>query len=501
MLRTGAALPSFAAVRKELALPELANSATFPPEVQAEAERTAARHAFAAREDATDLPLVTIDPPDALDLDQALLVRRTARGFTVDYAIADLTAFVRPGGPLDLEAQRRGQTLYLPDSNVPLHPPVLSEGAASLLPGEVRPAVLWTIDLDADGQPVDVRVRRALVRSTARLDYEGVSADIAAGRPHPSIAAMPDLGRLRREQAQARGAVELVLPEQQIEPDGRGGWRIVLRRRNDVDLWNAEISLLTGMCAADLMIKARIGLLRTLPDPDQATIVELKQSARALGVEWREDQGPACVLSGLDPREPRALAVFTEASRLLRGAGYVSFDGAVPQQTRHTGVGAPYAHVTAPLRRLVDRFTTEVCLALHAGAAVPAWTRQALPHLPEVMAASDRLAARAERACLDQVESWLLADRVGDMFEAVVLRNSDDSGGAHAAGNADVFVTDPPVLGRCFGVGLREGRRMQVRLVEADPATRKVQFKAVHSLDSARGEELRWTSSARARSV
>src|SRR5215207_3030743 len=184
MLRTGAAIPSFVAVRKELALPDLSDSATFPPQVQAEAERTAARHAFAAREDATDLPLVTIDPPGAVDLDQALLVQRTARGFTVDYAISDLTAFVRPDSQLDLEAQRRGQTLYLPDSKVPLHPPVLSDGAASLLPGQVRPAVLWTIDLDADGQPVDVRLRRALVRSTARLDYEGVDADIAAGRPH-----------------------------------------------------------------------------------------------------------------------------------------------------------------------------------------------------------------------------------------------------------------------------------------------------------------------------
>lgn len=481
MLRTGAGMLSFATVRKELGLPELSDSALFPGDVQAEAERTAAQHAFAGREDATDLPLVTIDPPGAMDLDQALLVRRGRRGgFTVNYAISDLVAFVRPAGPLDLEAQRRGQTLYLPDAKVPLHPPVLSEGAASLLPNRVRPAVLWTIDLDDEGQVLDVRVRRALVCSIARLDYDGASADIAAGRPHPSIAALADLGRLRRQHALARGAVELELPEQEIEPDGDGGWRIVVRRRNDVELWNAEISLLTGMCAAQMMLSARVGLLRTLPDPDRRAVDGLRRSARALGVEWRDDQGPACVLSGLDPRQPRALAVYTEATRLLRGAGYVGFDGATPEQTGHTGVGAPYAHVTAPIRRLVDRYCTEVCLAVHAGTAVPLWARQALPVLPEVMAASERLAAQAERACLDQVETWLLAGRVGERFEAIVLRSDNDSTGAHAAANADVYVTDPPVLGRCHGIGLREGRTVQVRLVEADPGTRKVRFEAVN---------------------
>lgn len=481
MLRTGAATPGFAAVRKELSLPDLDGSAVFPAAVQAEAERTAAQHAFAGREDATDLPLVTIDPPDAMDLDQALLVRPARRGgFTLHYAIADVGAFVPPGGALDFEAQRRGQTLYLPDAKVPLHPLVLSEGAASLLPGKVRPAVLWTIDTDADGEPVSVRVRRALVRSTARLDYAGVQAAVAAGRPHPSIAELPKFGRLRRRRAVARGAVELELPEQEVEPDGSGGWRIVLRRRNEVDTWNAEMSLLTGMCAAQLMLNARIGLLRTLPAPDERAIAGLRRSARSVGVEWKDGQSPAQVLAGLDPSQPRALAVFTEATRLLRGAGYVAFDGATPEHTGHTGVGAPYAHVTAPIRRLVDRFSTEVCLAVHAGTPVPEWTRHALPLLPEMMASSDRLAAQVERACLDQVESWLLADRVGELFGAVVLRATDpESNGAHAASTADVFVTEPPVLGRCTGLGLRDGHRLKVRLVEADPRTRKVRFEAV----------------------
>jgi len=473
---------SFAAIRKELSLPALADSAKFPADVQLEAERAAAHNAFVAREDATDLPLVTIDPPGAMDLDQALQVRRNDRGgYTLEYAIADVGAFVRPGGALEAEALHRCQTLYVPDAKVPLYPPVLSEGAASLLPGQVRPAVLWTIDTDSNGEPVGVRLRRALVRSVDRLDYDGVQADVAIGRQHPSIAALPELGRLRREHAVARGAIELELPEQQIQPDGSGGWRIVLRQRKDVAVWNAEMSLLTGICAAELMLQARIGLLRTLPEPDKRVVTGLRRSAQALGVEWNRDQKPAQVLSGLDSRQPRALAVFAEATKLLRGAGYIAFDGAMPEHIGHTGVGAPYAHVTAPIRRVVDRFSTEVCLAVHAGASVPEWTKQALPMLPEVMAVSDRLAAQVERACNDQVEAWLLADRIGEQFDAIVLRSSDiePADGSAPSGSGDVFVTDPPVLARCFGNGLQDGSEVEVRLVEADPATRKVRFEAV----------------------
>jgi exoribonuclease R len=471
--RTEAAPTGFAAVREDLNLPPVRDSARFPADVQAEAARAAEQHGFSGREDATDLPLVTIDPPGAMDLDQAMLVLRTRSGFTVHYAIADLPAFVRAGGPLDAETRRRGQTLYLPDASVPLHPPVLSAGAASLLPDQVRPAALWTIDLDTDGVPTGARVRRALVRSVARMDYAGVQADLGAGRPHPSVEALPDLGRLRRAAAVARGAVELELPEQEIERhDDR--WRIVLRRRTDFDAWNAEISLLTGMCAAQLMLQARIGILRTLPAPDERAVAGLRDAARSLGVGWPDGATPAQALSALDPTDPAALAVHTEATRLLRGAGYVAFDGAAPEHTWHTGIGAAYAHVTAPLRRLVDRYGAEVCLAVSAGTAVPEWTRQALPLLPEIMAGSDRLAAQVDRACLDQVESWQLEPRVGEHFEAVVLRSNTN--GAEPV--SDVFITDPPTLARCTGE-LRDGERVTVRLVEADATARKVLFAAV----------------------
>lgn len=468
VIRTHAAGGDFGRLRAEFALPE-----SFGPEVLAEAEQSVLDPLASAggREDATNLPFVTIDPPGSKDLDQAMLVERTRRGFRVHYAIADLAAFVPPGGALDREARRRGQTMYLPDGNVPLHPPVLSEGAASLLPGEVRPAVLWTIDVDEGGEPVETRVRRALVRSTEQFDYETVQAALDAGRPHPSVASLPELGRVRRELAVRRGAVELQLPEQEISGDADGGWALARRPRTAVDAWNAEISLLTGMAAAQIMLDARIGVLRTLPPPEPDAVEWLRRSAHALGVAWPEGRTVSEFLSSLDPGRPSSMALYADTTRLLRGAGYTSFDGERPGLDTHAGIGGAYAHVTAPIRRLVDRFATEVCLAVTAGREVPSWAREALEEVPSKMSASDVLAARVERACIDQVEAWVLAERVGGEFTAVVLRAEETK--------AEILVEDPPVMAKCAGERFPEGERIGVRLTAVDVDKRKVLFERV----------------------
>ncbi|WP_285647512.1 RNB domain-containing ribonuclease [Lentzea sp. NBRC 102530] len=461
VIRTGRAEVSFDDLRTEFSLPS-----AFPADVLAEAEEAVSRPP-GDREDLTSIPLVTIDPPGAKDLDQALCVTREGDGFTVHYAIADLGLFVSPGGALDTEVRRRGQTLYLPDGNVPLHPTVLSEGAASLLPDVTRPAVLWTFTCDAQGLPVDVQVRRALVRSRAQFDYASVQASFDAGTPHPSVAALAAFGPLRRAYAVARGAIELQLPEQEIEHDG-SGWKLVARPRADVDSWNAEISLMTGMAAAEIMLSAEVGVLRTLPNPDAEAVQALRRSAAALHVKWPADQSPGAFLAGLDPATPEALALFTDATRLLRGAGYATFNGEIPDLTTHAGLAAPYTHVTAPLRRLVDRFATEVCLAVTAGEPLPTWLSEALPELPSLMGSSDSLASKVDRAATDQVEAWVLADKVGQEFDAAVLRSGDNE--------AEVFVTEPPVLAKCTGKHLPEGERITVRLAEADPANRRVRF-------------------------
>ncbi|WP_329787638.1 RNB domain-containing ribonuclease [Lentzea sp. DG1S-22] len=461
VIRTGRADVSFDGIRTEFGLPS-----SFPAAVLAEAEAAVSRDP-GDRPDLTSIPLLTIDPPGAKDLDQALCVTKGPGGFTVHYAIADLGTFVTPGGPLDTEVRRRGQTLYLPDGNVPLHPTVLSEGAASLLPGVTRPAVLWTFECDAEGKPTSVDVRRALVRSTAQFDYAAVQESFDAGTPHPSVAALAEFGPLRRAYARERGAIELQLPEQEIESNG-SGWRLVTRPRTEVDSWNAEISLMTGMAAAEIMIEAGVGILRTLPDPDPEAVKSLRKSAAALQVPWPGDLSPGAFLAGLDASTPEALALFTDATRLLRGAGYSAFHGELPELTTHAGVAAPYTHVTAPLRRLVDRFATEVCLAVTAGQDLPAWLAEALPQLPPLMGASDSLAAKVDRAALDQVEAQVLAGRVGQEFDAAVLRSNEN--------DAEIFVAEPPVLAKCSGRNIPEGERIRVKLTEADPAERKVRF-------------------------
>ncbi|SFE53665.1 Exoribonuclease R [Actinopolyspora alba] len=466
----GAVVPAgtaFAGIRREFGLP-----GEFPTAALAEAEQAVAEPLSSAeRTDATGLPLVTVDPEGSKDLDQAVLLRRRGRhGFRVHYAIADTATFVAPGGALDQETFRRGQTLYLPDGNIPLHPPLLSEGAASLLPEQVRPAVLWTVDLDSHGVPVRVDVRRAVVRSVAALDYRGLLRSFEAGDPHPAVELLPEVGLLRREQTTHRGAIELGLPEQRVEFSDSSGWRLGLRPRMWLEAFNAEISLLTGMCAAEIMLAAGVGVLRTVPDPDEEAVLGLRRSAERLGVYWPPEQSPAEFLSALEPSRPESLALHVAGTRLLRGAGYTAFRDGKPAVVGHAGIGAAYAHVTAPLRRLVDRLCTEICLAVVAGRPVPEWVRESIVELPSAMGNSDRLASRVERACIAQVQAWELADRLGEVFTATVLRTDGE------AGRGEVFVPEPPVIARCRGAELVRGQRVSVRLVDVDSARREVLF-------------------------
>ncbi|WP_433302367.1 RNB domain-containing ribonuclease [Actinoplanes sp. CA-030573] len=458
----------FSVLRRELGLP-----AEFPEDALAEARRAAADPPRAAA-DRTDIAFVTIDPATSRDLDQAMhLARRAGGGYRVSYAIADVASFVRPGGALEAEAWRRGQTIYLPDGRIPLHPEVLGEGAASLLPDGDRPAVVWTIDLDADGATVGVTVERAMVRSRAKLDYPTVQGQADAGTVPEPVALLPEIGRLLAARAAARGAVNLPLPEQEVERDG-DGWRLVLRAPLPVEEHNAHISLLTGMAAASLMLEGRIGLLRTMPAARPEAVEKLRAAAVSLGVPWPAGASVGAVVAGVDPATPRGAAFLDQAAELLRGAAYTPFDGDPPAETGHGGVGAPYAHVTAPLRRLADRYATEVCLALTAGAEVPAWAREALPRLPKTMGDTDRLAGAASRGAVDLAEAVLLEGRVGEQFEAGVVDRDEPRGNRPAGGT--VAIDDPAVRARCVG-DLPLGERIRATLTVADPATRKVEFR------------------------
>lgn len=449
-------------LRAELDVP-----AEFPAEVLAEAEAAVAAPALPDL-DRTDIPFATIDPAESRDLDQAFHLERSGDGYVVRYAIADVAAFVRPGGTIDAEAHARGETRYAPDVNTLLHPPAIAHDAGSLLPGRRRPALVWTIELDASGEGTAVDVRRALVRSREQLDYAGAQATLDGGGDDERLLLLREIGRLRQAREADREAVALPVPEQVVVARD-GGYALELRAPTPVEQWNAQLSLLTGMAAAELMLYAEVGVVRTLPSPQPAQIARLRRSAQGLGIGWRDGLPVNGFIRSLDPAEPAQAALLTEAATLLRGAGYSAFDGGVPERATHAGIGAEYAHATAPLRRLVDRYVGEVCVALCTDREVPDWARSELPNLPRLMATSNQRAQAYESGIVSTVEAVLLRDSVGRSFRAVVVDVDDDGS------RGTVQLQDPAVLARCEG-NVPLGAEIAVRLVEADVTRRVVRF-------------------------
>ncbi|MFI6478418.1 RNB domain-containing ribonuclease [Nonomuraea sp. NPDC050663] len=459
----------FERIRREQQLPSAFSQAALD-----EAEWMATSPAHTGR-DLTELPFVTIDPPGSMDLDQALCIEQLGPGYRVWYAIADVGAYVRPGSALDVEARQRGETVYLPDGKVPLHPPVLSEGAASLLPGADRLAAVWRIDLDAEGRTIGADVQRGLVRSRERLDYDYVQAAVDTGTADGTLRLLAQVGRLRLELERERGGVTLPTPEQEIvaldaAAREREDFRLEYRVPLPSEAWNAQISLMTGMAAAAMMLDAELGLLRVLPPPHSSDLAKVRRVAAALDVPWPEGATYGAVVHDLDPSKPQQAAFLQESKVLLRGSGYVAFNGAPPSHADHAAVAAPYAHVTAPLRRLADRYAAEICLAVAAGEPVPDEIQEALPEVPEIMSTTGRRANAVDRACVDLVESFVLRDRVGQTFEASVIDIDERRKGGL------VQLLDPAVIARCDGEALPLGERVTVRLVKADPATREVRF-------------------------
>jgi exoribonuclease R len=442
----------FAALRREVGVPE-----GFAPDVLTEA--AAAAQAQPRGADRVDLPFLTIDPPGARDLDQAMHIERRGDGHRVRYAIADAGSFVAVGGALDRDTHVRGVTVYAPDEKAPLHPPVLSEGAASLLPGQWTPAVLWTLDIDAAGELVSTDVARAQVRSAAQHTYADVPADVAT--------LLREVGERRLAVERARGGVRLAVPAQEVVQEG-DGWTVRYEAPLPTEEWNAQVSLLTGVAAAELMLRAGVGILRTQPPPSDRALDRLRRQARALGVTWPQDASYAEFVRGLDARLPAHAAVLEEATGIGAGAGYTVFDGTPPEAPEHFAVAAPYAHATAPLRRLQDRFVSECCLAACAGTPPPDWVRAALPELPAAMAAATRRARAVERGVIDLVEAVLLQGREGERFDALVI----DEGAVQLA--------DPAVRAKVDGDACPPpGSEVSVRLDRADAQTRTVAFSIV----------------------
>lgn len=536
ILRLATARPKHVDKALRLLADELEIEREYPPAAAAEAAQVAQQsnaHGdghMADLLDRTAIPFVTIDPEGSRDLDQALCIEREGDGYLIYYAIAALTRFVTPGGALDKEVHRRAVTVYGPGESYPLHPLSLSAGAASLLPGEDRPAYVWYLHLNADGRLRHSWVEMARIRSRAQLTYEQVHHALVSGAPLPDTPAdlpglLEEVGQLRLAIERQRGGVSLSLPEQEIVSQQRG-YGLSFRSTLPVEDYNAQISLLTGMAAADMMIYGGVGILRTLPPASKRDLARLRRTARALGIEWEENESYSDVLARMDSATSAHAAFLNEATTLFRGAGYQAFgteeiddehhlhspDGA-PASTatdqgidlelhrgrahrrgrhrddsneprKHNAIAAYYAHVTAPLRRLVDRYGLEICRCMCAEEEIPDWVLRALPHLPEEMEEGTHRARAYENGALDIVEALVLANREGTEFVADVVDIAPARRrGADGTTSATIMIAEPAIRTKIRGKveDLELGSRIRVRLDKVKIKKRELTFSIIET--------------------
>jgi exoribonuclease R len=433
----------------------------FPPDVDTTAAASAARPA-GDRVDRTARPFVTLDPASANDLDQAFVIERDGDELILHYAIADVDAFVDAGDLVDQEAWRRGVTIYLPGSKAPLYPAVLSAGAASLLPDGDRPAVVFTVRIDGAGATRLDGVERAVVRSRAKLAYEDVSdGDLPA-----------DFGELARRIEAAeerRDAPRVEFPEQELARVD-GGWELRISPRLPSEDRNAGMSLATNLAVADALMAAGTGLFRTMAPPDDGAVARLRHTATAFGLTWPDEQSLAQFQRALPDGDMRTAAFLLAVRRAGGRAGYERFSPEA--RPWHAAIAAPYVHVTAPLRRLADRYVIAAALAVAAGRPVPDDVDASFDSLPGVMARGEGLANRVDRAVLDMAEAVALNGRQGEVFDAVVVDED-------RRGPVIQLIQPAAVLANVTAHRVDPGDRIRVRLTGADVEDRRVTFERV----------------------
>ena len=439
-------------IRQQFQLP-----AGFPPQAEALAQTPVDRFA-ATRIDRTGLNFVTLDPASSVDLDQAFALEADGNDVILHYAIADIGAFVEDGDAIDVEAWARGETIYLPDGKVSLYPKALSEGVASLLPDADKAAILHRVRVGPDGKSVLEASTRALVRSRAKLGYATVTpAEL------PGIFA--DFSARIALAEQARGAVRVDPPQQEVSRDD-GHYRLQFRPMSETEQQNAALSLAANLAIADALLAAGTGLFRVMEAPGHWALSRLHHSAKALGVDWPKGESLEAIERRLDPNKPNEAAFMLAVRRTGQRATYAAFKaGKTPW---HSAVEATYAHATAPLRRLADRYVGEAALHVTAGEAVPERLTQAFARLPKVMDAADAKAAQVDSAAIELAEATAMEGRVGEEFEGRVIA-LDDRG-------AKIQLCHDAIVTRVAADGLSPGERVELKLTEASPERRLSRF-------------------------
>lgn len=441
-----------AAIRTQFQLP-----GDFPAEVEAGAA-AAAHKPLNGHVDRTDIPFVTLDPASSTDLDQAFAIEQSGSDLVLRYAIADVGWFVADGDSVDAEAWIRGETIYMPDERVSLYPPVLSEGAASLLPDADKPAIVFIVRIVPDGAATLDGAERAIVRSRAKLGYATVRReDLPAG--------FEELSRRIAAAEAARGASRVDPPQQEVV-EANASFHLEFRPVSWAEQANAALSLAANLAIADLLYRHDTGLFRVMPEPNDWAIRRLRHSARALGVAWPKAMSLEERQRDLDPNDPKQAAFMLAIRRSGAHASYAPFRPG--ERPWHSAMRATYVHATAPLRRLADRYVDEAALAVANGRSVPANAAAAFERLPDVMNRADARASQVDAAVLELAEAVALSGCVGEMFDGTVT-DIDQRG-------ARIQLAEPAVITRVPVNGLQIGEAVKLRLEEVDPQRRLTRF-------------------------
>lgn len=452
----------FAAINKQFKLP-----AEFPPDVRAEVEamKLSASLTLSDRRNALDLPLVTLDPPDSTDLDQAFCLEKSGDDIVLRYALADVAAFVATGSAIELEAWNRGVTIYGLAQKVPLYPFEISQRAASLLPDGPRPAILVSVKIDPEGNLKLGGIDRVLCRSRAKLAYPTVDLD--------QLPFVRQFARRMWLNEAKRGAIRFEFPEQEVVADSNapGGVRLELRTPNFSEQVNATLSLAVNISIAELFLRHQTGLFRSMAEPEERAIKRLRFESHALAINWARKESINNLMRRLDPRKVNDKRFLMTVRRAGGRATYTPY--CAEPLPRHFAIGAPYVHATAPMRRLADRYVLELAFRLANNLPVTEELSTAITNLPTTMEKGAGRARSVAQAVIDLIEAVSLQPRIGEVLQAEVV-------------DAETKVVQPfdsAIRSRAAQLpsGVREGDIVRVRIDVADPLQRKVVLTSINA--------------------
>ncbi len=461
---------------------------------------------MAQREDLTRIPLVTIDPHDAKDHDDAVWAApdpdpANDGGAVAVVAIADVSFYVRPATALDHEASLRGNSVYFPDRVVPMLPEKLSNDLCSLREGELRPCLAVRMTFDRNGKKLSHRFMRASMRSAAKLSYQEAQAAIdgkASAKTAPLaesiLRPLWQVYGILKEARQRRGPLDLDLPERKIILDERGlVSRVIVPERLEAHRLIEEFMIQANVAAAEALEALKSPLIYRVHDaPSSEKLVALSEFLASIGINapktgFNRPHQFNSILAKVAGTEHEEL--LNEV--VLRSQAQAEYR---PGNLGHFGLNLRrYAHFTSPIRRYADLIVHRALVsAFKLGeGGLSDDERSKLDRIAEVISQCERKAMSAERETVDRLIAMHLAERVGEAFKArisgvtrfglfVKLSDTGADGFVPAATLGRDFYRHVEnahaLVGERTGESFRLGDKVEVRLVEANPAAGALRF-------------------------